>query len=270
MAEQKAPAKPSRAKASKQKKNCSKSDESAAGYIQPPDMPWYFEEDAGPGKIISEVFRSTEDKLITRNRKRITLLMLSGGIDSVYGLVKLLKESDDIVIAHHVHLINHEGRHQQEAKACEAIVEYCKREYRDFKYTQSLIDRRKFKAFGIDAITVACEAGIVVQSFYADTGSLVDRWTIGINAEDVAEFDPEDTDSHRTPSMLRAMEANCHPHKPPQLFNLPLRPKRDLMEYIGSELTGMCWTCRTPATSDNGEVSECGECHTCKIMAEIR
>ena len=155
------------------------------GYIPPPDIPGYVEEDAGPGIQIKEVLKSDEGNLVTRNRPRITLVMLSGGIDSAYVLAKVLRESDDIVLAHHIHLINKEGRHLQEAKACEQIVQYCKTHIRDFYYTQSVIDRRKFRAFGIDIITAASEAGIVVQSYRADTGSLVDRWTVGINAEDV-------------------------------------------------------------------------------------
>ena len=41
---------------------------------------------------------------------RTTLVMLSGGVDSVYRLVKLLRETDDEVLAHHVHLVNIEQR----------------------------------------------------------------------------------------------------------------------------------------------------------------
>lgn len=239
-------------------------------YIPPPDVPGYVEEDAGPGKTIEEVVNADDGRQFTRRRKRVTLVMLSGGVDSAYALAKVLRESDDLVIAHHVHLVNREGRHRLEAEACANIVEYCRSHYREFKYTESLVNRQKFRAFGIDVITAAFEAGIVVQSYFADTGVLIDRWTVGINAEDVADFDPDDTASHRTPAMLKAFEANCHPHAPPQFFSLPLKPKRDLVAYLGPELAAMCWTCRRPVMDSDGNAVECGQCHTCKIMQTVR
>lgn len=51
----------------------------------------------------------------------------------------------------------------------------------------------------MDIITAAFEAGIVVRSFHADTGSLMNRWTCGINAEDFDGWRAEDTDRHRPP-----------------------------------------------------------------------
>jgi len=241
------------------------------GYIQPPTIDWYIEEDASTrsGELIEEKFETIDGKELLRRRKRVTLIMLSGGVDSVYGLAKLLRESDDVVLAHHIHLINQEGRHKLEATACKQVVEYCKKNYRDFTYTESLIDRRKFKAFGMDVFTAAFEAGIVVQSFHADTGSLVDRWTVGTCAEDLDGFDEKDTDAHRTPQMTKAIEANCHPLKPPYFFNLPLRPKWELVEYMGPELSKMCWYCRRPVFHENGSASTCGECHTCEIMKTV-
>ena len=240
------------------------------GYISPPPIKGYIEEDAGPGETVTETFETVEGDQVTRRRKRITLIMLSGGVDSVYALAKVLKESDDVVLAHHMHLINREGRHKAEALACKKIVEYCKANYRDFFYTESIIDRSRFKAFGMDIITAAFEAGIVVQSYHADTGSLVDRWTCGINAEDFDGWRAEDTHLHRRPAMLKAIEANCHPHKPPRFFNLPLRPKAELLRYMGPELTSLCWTCRRPVVQKDGSYLECGECPTCEIMNSIR
>ena len=237
------------------------------GYITPPSIDWYIEEDAGPGKEVEETLNTIRNgTTLKRTRKRITLVMLSGGIDSVYALVKLLRESDDIVLAHHIHLVNHEKRAKLEAKACQSVVAYCKKHIRDFSYTESLIDRRKFKAFGMDVFTAAFEAGVVVHSFHADTGSLVDRWTVGTCAEDLEGFDPEDTDAHRTPSMMKAIEANCHPHKAPYFFNLPLVPKEQLIEYMGPELASMCWYCRQPVFADDGCAKPCGKCHTCEIV----
>jgi 7-cyano-7-deazaguanine synthase in queuosine biosynthesis len=253
----------------KQPEDCGHGSKVDPDYIQPPLIEGYIEEQAGPGELVEERFEAVDGETVTRRRKRITLVMLSGGVDSVYALAKVLRESDDIVLAHHIHLVNQEGRHLAEAKACKDIVAYCKKHYRDFTYTESIVDRRRFKAFGMDIITAAFEAGIVVQSFHADTGSLVDRWTCGINAEDFDGWQAEDTRRHRRPSMLKAIEANCHPHKTPRFFNLPLRRKSELIQYLGPELASLCWTCRRPLKQADGAFAECGECQTCKIMSSI-
>ena len=34
------------------------------------------------------------------------LVMFSGGIDSTHSLVELLRETDDEVLVHHIHLVN--------------------------------------------------------------------------------------------------------------------------------------------------------------------
>lgn len=39
------------------------------------------------------------------------LVLCSGGIDSTYQLVKMMRETDDIIVVHRVHMINPEGRH---------------------------------------------------------------------------------------------------------------------------------------------------------------
>ena len=87
----------------------------------------------------------------------------------------------------------------------------------------------------------------------------MDRWTVGINAEDVQDFDPDDTASYRAPAMLKAIEANCHPHKAPHLFNLLLCPKKELVDYIGPEPAAMYWTCRRAKKLNDVNFVECGD-----------
>ena len=70
--------------------------------------------------------------------------MLSGGIDSVYLLKKLLIETNENIYAHHLHLINGEGkqieRYKLESIAVRKVVPYMKKNFRDFHYTESTID----------------------------------------------------------------------------------------------------------------------------------
>jgi 7-cyano-7-deazaguanine synthase in queuosine biosynthesis len=53
----------------------------------------------------------------------ISLMMLSGGIDSTYVLARLLRETDDEILVHHVHFLNNSNRHIPEAAACKKIVD---------------------------------------------------------------------------------------------------------------------------------------------------
>ena len=44
-----------------------------------------------------------------------SLILFSGGVDSTYVLAQKLRETDEIIIAHHIHLVNSEQRHKAEA-----------------------------------------------------------------------------------------------------------------------------------------------------------
>lgn len=75
--------------------------------------------------------------------KRHSLLMFSGGIDSLSVLYQ----------------VNREGRHRAETVACGNIVAWCTEHLRSFRYTESTIDHSAFELFGRDVLLVAFEAG---------------------------------------------------------------------------------------------------------------
>ena len=205
---------------------------------------------------------TTDESIIrVRRRRRVTLVMLSGGIDSVYTLVKLLRETDDIVLAHHVDMINEEGRWQVERAACREIVSYCQKTYRSFEYSESGVDHRGLRFFGFDMVTVGFEAGLVAHAYHDATGALPDRWAIGSCLE-------EGSNSDRWVHVLACFEANCFPLPPPPFFSLPVISKKEEMDYLGRELLELAWTCRRPVKSGTGYI-ECGVCKTCKLMTEI-
>ena len=206
--------------------------------------------------------RSQGDRILIERRRRATLVMFSGGIDSTYTLAKLLRETDDEILVHHIHLVNPEGRHLVEAKACARIVDYCRTHFRDFSFSESAIDHRGFRFFGYDMISVGFEAGIVAQSYLAARERMPDRWTVGSCTE-------EGSNPDRWPHVLACFAANCFPFDPPRYFNLPIVPKAEEMAYLPPALLDLVWTCRTPRRSEEG-FTECGDCKTCKLMAEVR
>ncbi len=200
---------------------------------------------------------------IIEKRKQVTIITLSGGVDSTYMLYKFLRESDDEIIAHHIHFINPENRHLAEAEACRKIVDYCQKHTRKFLYTESAIDRRRFENFGMDDIAVAFEVGVVHQSFYKNRGYGIDRWGTGYCLE---ERDHEIfTDIAHFNHVLNALSATSSPLEPPRAFCLDLIPKIDEINYLPKELFAATWTCRRPVWH-NKIPYECGQCNTCKIM----
>lgn len=194
---------------------------------------------------------------------RSTLVMLSGGIDSVYVLAKLLRETDDIVIAHHIHLVNDEGRFKVEAERCRKIVDWCQKNYRKFGYSESAIDQRGLFSMGYDIITTAYEAGIVNSSFYEKYNMPIDRWITGWCEE-------EKTDPARQPHIGAMCGASSYPAPAPGYFYFPVIRKVDQMRYLPKELLDLCWTCRRPVWNEDGSFDECGECMTCELMGEVR
>ncbi|RVU35757.1 methyltransferase domain-containing protein [Hwanghaeella grinnelliae] len=213
--------------------------------------------------------RDRRGKQALVRRRQATLVMFSGGIDSVYALHRLLRESDDEIIAHHIHFINREGRHRAEDAACRRIVEFLRSSVRNFVYTESTIDRRHFRAFGMDDMSVGFEVGVIANSFLIDRGFGIDRWTSGTCLEEEIEYyGPREIE--RFEHVLNAVAASCYPNPAPRFFQLEMIPKREQMDYMGPELTGLCWTCRSPVWQADGTPTECGTCKTCNLMNKIR
>ncbi|WP_417827113.1 hypothetical protein [Thalassospira povalilytica] len=222
-------------------------------------------------------------KKTIKKRKFTRLIMLSGGIDSAFLLSYFLRETEDTILVHHVNLINQERRHRAEAQACEKIVAYCRKEYRDFLYSESTVDRSGFQAMGYDVITVAAEGGIAASNYYLKTGKMPDFWMLGLNEEEVeilgqATAEQPYTDgkptvaeqpaSSRLNYILAAIAASCFPNAPPKYLRPITRSKRELMDYMGANLVNLCWTCRRPIETPQG-FQECGICQTCELMKAI-
>src|ERR671919_1151716 len=92
-----------------------------------------------------------------------TLVMFSGGLDSTAMLVKLLAESAEELRVHHIRMVNREKRHLAEQRAVEAIVAYCRRHYRPFRYSESGLEFEALEAIPIDYLSiafVACQVAI--------------------------------------------------------------------------------------------------------------
>ncbi len=204
--------------------------------------------------------------------KRHSLLMFSGGIDSLYSLYQVLHDTDDVLWVHHINLVNREGRHRAEAEACGNIVAWCTEKLRPFRYTESTIDHSAFEMFGRDVLVVAFEAGIVVQNGHRVFGRGFDRWMLGYcqeEADEVLAGGVVAGTSNRRSVIETCLTASAHPIVPPRLHSQPLIAKQAQIEAMPPELVQLAWTCRQPVWNGHTAV-ECGACKTCKLMGPIR
>ena len=222
-------------------------------------------------------------------RKKSSVLMFSGGIDSVAGLKYLLVETDKLLYVHHIHLKSNEGfdypRYKKEAEAVRKIVPYMKKTFRNFNYTESTIDIRQIMGllpdyyeeedFSLEPLSFSTDRlywGLVAGLMSRITNS--NEFYIGACLEDFKENNYADYDELSLEKQIKfirnpAMSAAAYPHETPIALdcpNDPLLTKRQSIEYIGEELMNMVWYCRQP-TEKNGEFVVCHDhtiCHSCR------
>ena len=215
--------------------------------------------------------------------------MLSGGIDSVSVLKRILLETDESLYVHHIHLKNNEGmefpRYKKEAEAVRKIVPYMKKTFRNFNYTESTIEVKQINQLKPDYyeeedFPLIDLQFVPDQIYYYFMGGLLakvsisDKIYIGTCVEDYdipAHWNQEKQDLYGlrnrqlwTERILKSFaSATSYPNKIKNLH----RPhddnsKKENIEYIGKELMDMVWYCRQP-TEKNGEFVACHECKSC-------
>ena len=188
-----------------------------------------------------------------------TLVMWSGGIDSTYVLAKLLSDTTDEVHAHHIYLVNHEGRHVEENNAIKKLMTKLK-EIRDFSFSESMIDNSRLPNPGsFDMAEVCMRAGVAVKSLYLG-GWEADRWVIGTTLEENHNWTRWEW---IYPLFLGAKWSPNNKIPKTEWELMPMVPKHEEMQYLDSfGLLEDTWYCRRPV---KGNV--CGACKTC---AEVR
>ena len=192
--------------------------------------------------------------------------MFSGGIDSTAMLVKLLatprEEMRDELRVHHIRMINREKRDLAEQRAVEAIVAYCRRRYRPFRYSESALEFAGLEAIPIDYLSiafVACQVAI-------DTPRC-DRIAIGALAADTDIADR----SARQRRVFDEMYACYRARKlgePRVEWIYPVfdTPKAELAAALPPGLLDLTWSCRRPLEG----FQPCGVCKACLVRRGLR
>lgn len=209
------------------------------------------------GSLLSRaLIKAIHDAPKPLNNPPRTLLMLSGGLDSVALLANLLDATDHHVHAHYIELHNFEERGRAEADAIAQILPFCWEHYRDFDYSSSkCVFNVGWSGFDITlAMFFAARVHIALQDAFdyvvtghrnPDTG--LDQFTEAM-------------------AVYQACFVNQRV-KPAWLVPLSGIDKRATYDSIPGELAAMSWSCRTPVAEDDG-FRRCGQCHACKAIKE--
>src|SRR5262245_7463426 len=194
-------------------------------------------------------------RFIDGDRDIRMIVMWSGGIDSTFKLAYLLKETEYQVHAHHVHIVNHEGRAAAERAACRALRPKLKA-IRDFAYTESRIDHRQHQHIPFDMAIVAFEAGVVARTGNARGAEPFTHWTIGTHKA-------EGHYQRRFDLYEPMVNAVCFPQDYPAFEMGKVVTKQEEMTYlVDLGLLADCWYCRTPRAGK--------PCRTCGSCVEVK
>jgi 7-cyano-7-deazaguanine synthase in queuosine biosynthesis len=185
--------------------------------------------------------------------------MFSGGLDSTAMLVKLLAETTDELRVHHIRMVNKEGRERAEQRAVEAIVAYCRRHYRPFRYSESALEFAELEAIPIDYLSIAFVACQVAID------------TPGCTRVAVGALEADTDIVNRTARQRRVFDAmyECYRARKlgePQLewiFPVYHAAKAELAAALPQELLDLTWSCRRPVETADG-FRPCLACKACK------
>lgn len=239
-------------------------------HLTPDESPWMEAPDSVRGRPVILDPDAEEGNRLTLGR-RATLILVSGGMDSVYSLAALLKETDDDILVHHLNLVTAEKRHAVETVQLRRIVEILRNRYRPFHYREGMVDRRGYAVFTPDLYAAAFEGALAATSYQLEFGRPVERWTMGVCREEREEEmeRPRYTQGYY-PHLFNLMRASAYPYKAPRYFELPVCTKRQEVEYLDRDVVELVWTCSLPVHLGDGRVEECGKCSKCRIMKDIR
>ncbi len=192
----------------------------------------------------------------SRRTKVRSLVMVSGGVESVCLLANLLKWTKGPIHAHFIVTINIENRHEVEIMATQAAVTYCRETIRDFTFTTSTYEMMLGLGGGLDLTLHMFQAARINTA----TGGITDAvWTghYGSTWNQLAEGSAVFAAAH--------VNKRFKPH-----WIMPFRglQKIDIYRSMPMDLAKQTWSCRRPQVKA-GKYIPCGTCHSCKSMSKV-
>lgn len=212
---------------------------------------------------MADALRRTLDDLATEKpeKETTTLVMLSGGIDSVAVLANVLAETEHVVHAHHIELSNRENRQKAENDAVADVVEYCWDQYRDFSFSSSKSEFR-VSPRGYDLIITMFHAALISIASernvdYVMTGHFQTRKVRAIYGQQM--LDSCFLRESAKPRWVRPLDA----------MEDSLYLKAHIVRSVPPELVDLSWSCRKPVV-EGENFRPCGRCYACRNLEVAR
>lgn len=184
--------------------------------------------------------------------KPCTLLMFSGGLDSLAAL-HLMRTQGEAVHVHHMHLHNIENRTMAEANAVNAIRAY----YGDLDYSESTFQYPSVNGqFFYDTEVYKFMAG-----YLASRAPAIKAVAIGRNLDDGFSTAFE----ARVASGNKALRAFTDI---PVVYPVGHLTKQQCFDLLPVDLRELAWSCRRPRYVQD-ETIACGKCKPCRAMKGI-
>lgn len=207
-------------------------------------------------KLVDALKANLDDAFTRRVPENVrSLIMLSGGVDSVALLANTLSETTHKIHAHHIEIVSGDGRDIAETEALDKVIDYCRANYRDFDYTTSKSEFDRELGVGLDLTLTLFTASRVFTAL----GGGIDIVFTGHMAL-------------RPPQVIEgaALFGACFINKkfkPKWLRPLAGLSKADSYESIPQELAKMTWSCQQPMLVDE-TYRPCGKCPACQSLAK--
>jgi len=202
-----------------------------------------------------------------------SLVLWSGGIDSTYCLLRLLRESADAVFSHHVRIERGLSsgalarRADFQAAAVQRLLVVLQETARPFHHSTSRVDLS-----GIGAATgeAALLGFLAAHAAMAHGFTPFDRVLVGVNADADPGWQPDSAAcALRRARLARALRAAWGCDEVPQIYLWEPRPaKAQMRDYLGEDIASRTVSCLRPRTveacaEEGAGLAPCGDCVKC-------
>lgn len=186
-----------------------------------------------------------------------TLLMLSGGVDSVWALHQHLTTTTEPIRTHHVRLINWEGRARFEAQAVKKVLTWARKNGHAGRviHSESTTDVGTLRWIPRDHHTWGFWAGFIL----ADPRNAGITKVIRTFHKDSVEGGVDSPTRHRADAAWRQPIEFIARRKVELVHPMIHMTKAEVVRDLPPELLALCWWCRRPKGG-----RPCHSCHTCQ------
>ena len=185
------------------------------------------------------------------------LILLSGGVDSVGMLYRILSENKCRVYVYHVNMENRERRHEAESKAVKKTVKILQDMGYKFHYheTSFSFNRKGFIGFDVDIVWFLAAQFCI--------GEKQVKYVMSGRNKDDGERNTAAARGARCTDLFHKGMEDIVKEQPKTVRPVIDLYKKEIVDMLPPQLVQSSWSCRTPRNK-GGVFERCGRCITCK------